>query len=114
MFYQGINLVTELELLNNDLHIGTKPSEICFECNRSFAIILRQTLQCKWRDIIERVSSSLFERLYLIFWGYFEFLKVLVALEHILFAILKQHIQAAYDDHGKNNIAIFAAHVYIA
>ena len=112
--HQFLNLVAEVELGEDLLHVGREAVQICNE-------VIAQALACcaglelgqrELRDVVERLPRCHTQRAVLL--GHFVGVQELLALEHRVFRRFEHGIEPPQYGEGQDHIAVLAAHVDVA
>ena len=108
------NLVPELEVVEDDLHVRREAVEIRLEIGAQ--LLLARTgakvAQGELRDVVEGVPRGLPERRVLLDDALL--VEVGLQVEHCLLVRLQNRVQPPQDHHGENDIPILAADIEIA
>ena len=108
------NLVAELEVLQDVLHVGRKAVQVCLKV--SFELLLAgavsQVPQGEPGSVVEGLAGGLPQRLVLVHDA--SAVQCCLHGEHSLFGRLQFGIQATQYRHRQNNVPVFAAHIEIA
>ena len=110
----GIDLITELELLQNLLHIRRKAVKICFKV-RFQCLLLRtagKVTQTERRCIAKSLSRHVAQRRPLVIDTCR--VQLFLHIQDSLFTVLQKSIQTTDDRHRQNHITVFTAHIHIS
>ena len=109
----GVNLIAELELLQNLLHIRRESVKICFKI-RFQGLLFRtagKVAQTERRCIAKSLSSHVAQCRPLVIDTCR--IQLFLHIQDSLFTVLQKSIQTADDRHRQDNVAVLAAHIHI-
>ncbi len=111
---QTRNLIAELKLLEDVLHVRREPIEIRLEVGFELLLVgtSLEVAQRELRCIVEGLSGGLAQ--WLVLMNDLGLVERLLHVEHVLLRRLKQSVETAQDGHRKDDIAVFASHIKVA
>ena len=111
--HHRVDLIAELELIQYYLNIGRKAVKVCdkvyLQCLRFCAA--GQILQQKWRRIAKSLSCCIAQRRPLVI--NLGGIQLLFHSQYCRLCFFQHGIKTTDNRHRKNNITIFATHIYI-
>ena len=110
----GRDLVAELELLQNFLHVRGEAVQIGFKIRLELLACRTssQIAQAEGRCVAEGLAGGIAKRTPLV--GDPCAVQHFLHVQDLLLGVLQHSVQAADDRHGQNDIAVLAAHIHIS
>lgn len=112
-FDHGRDLIAELELLQNFLHVRGEAVQIRFKVRLELLPCRApgQIPQAEGRRVAEGLPGGVAQRAPLI--GDARVVQHFLHVQNLLLGVLQHGVQATDDRHGQNDIAVLAAHIHI-
>ena len=111
---QARDLVAELEVFEDVLHVGREPVEVCLEVRGELLAVGAgaQVAEGEPGDVVERLPRRLTQGGVLL--DHAGVVEGGLHVEDRLLAALQHRVEAAQHGHGQDHVAVLAAHVEVA